>query len=244
YILSSFLYFLENTDLKILILNLWYSILLLIYIYVSLSFLPYDKKNTFYNSKWLLWPVIVNLTTLIIYGFNVPYIENELKVNFILFALLFVCYISREKISSLNFNTSLITLLRILVIAILYKLILICVYELSGVTLVSSDKSFILTFLKGLIFPVIYEEILFRGFLLGTLSAFKLSKTKSNIIQSLIYGILHNIIFLEPSNIFLAIIYTCSHSLMGYLYGKAYLKSGSITCSIVLHSLCKAISFT
>jgi membrane protease YdiL (CAAX protease family) len=83
--------------------------------------------------------------------------------------------------------------------------------------------------------PGVFEEVLYRGLLISGLKGFGLKDEQTNIIQAIIFGITHVISFGNVPSIF--ILHTASQIILGYVIGKVYFKTKSLTPCILLHGL-------
>ncbi len=94
-------------------------------------------------------------------------------------------------------------------------------------------------FIQKLYYPSIVEEVLFRGFFLSGLLAFGIREDKSNIIQSIIFGIIH---VLSHNEVSIIIILSTSYQMyIGFILGKIYLRTKTLTPCIFLHALIDTI---
>ena len=100
-------------------------------------------------------------------------------------------------------------------------------------------KKSILNFIYQCIYPGIFEETLYRGFLISGLKGLKLNESKCNVIQALIFGASH--VNSWGSGSFIFLLHTAFQSLIGYLFGKLYFKTKSLTPCIILHGLFNTI---
>lgn len=91
-----------------------------------------------------------------------------------------------------------------------------------------------LAFVSLVVLPPLFEEILFRGFLYGTLRRNHVSFVVSTIVTSLVFGVLHIFGGAEGEFLWIAVIDTFILSLV-----LCYLreKTGSIWASIYLHAI-------
>ena len=179
-----------------------------IYIYILIFF-----QSTLYL-KLMTLPKIVSIQSSII---------RLIIIQIIVIILpMLTCYFFSIKLTDFNWKTS-------------FKwLVVSCVIFIDGFSVFKYNKfscisDYIFDSFDALIFNASFEEVLFRGFLISLLKSFKLNNTKINIIQSIIFGLIH---IYQTS--FWGLSY---HILMGYVLGKLYLKSKSLTPSIILHLL-------
>lgn len=98
---------------------------------------------------------------------------------------------------------------------------------------------FLLNALFNAAYPGIFEEVLYRGFLISGLKGIGLSDEKCNVIQSIIFGIAHVMSWGAAPKAF--ILYTTAQAMAGYLLGKVYFKTKSLTPCILLHGLMNVI---
>lgn len=98
---------------------------------------------------------------------------------------------------------------------------------------------YIKNFIQKLFYPSIIEEVLFRGLFINGLLAFNKREDSANIIQSFIFGIVHIIGYKELSIVIL--LSTSIQMFIGYIFGKIYIKTKSLTPCILLHALIDAI---
>lgn len=109
----------------------------------------------------------------------------------------------------------------------------------NSLTGVNTIVYYIKNFLLHLYYPSIVEEVVFRGFFLSGLLAFEIREDKANIIQCVIFGLIHVIGFNEIS--VTIILSTCLQMYIGFLLGKIYLQTKSLTPCILLHALIDTI---
>ncbi len=83
--------------------------------------------------------------------------------------------------------------------------------------------------------PAFIEEIIFRGLLLTGLIGCGFGNSKSNMMQAVIFGLIH--VFSHDSIDLFIILGTSLQTFMGYLFGRLYLYTKSLTPNIVLHAL-------
>lgn len=81
-----------------------------------------------------------------------------------------------------------------------------------------------------------FEETLCRGILLSALKGYEIVEWKANIIQAVTFGIPHFIRYLDKG-IIKALLITTSQIIVGYFFGKLYIKTRSITPAIIIHFL-------
>ncbi len=98
-------------------------------------------------------------------------------------------------------------------------------------------------FIYAFITTALSEEILFRGFLLKRLSA-RVGFKAGNLIQAILFGLLHGVMFSGPAGIFKAIIITAFTGLIAWFLGyiNEEKANGSILPSWIIHGLANLVS--
>lgn len=102
-------------------------------------------------------------------------------------------------------------------------------------------------FLPLLIFSFIKtglsEELFFRGFL-GKRLISKFGFLYGNIIQSMVFGLIHGLIFASNNNMLLAVAITLATGLVGWLMGymTEKLSNGSIVTGWITHGICNFVT--
>lgn len=87
----------------------------------------------------------------------------------------------------------------------------------------------------GLIYPGMFEELLYRGVALSGIKYLKFDDSTANIIQAILFGISHFCLY-SPFGKFAFI--GCSYQvLVGYLLGQIYLYTDSLSIPILFHAL-------
>jgi membrane protease YdiL (CAAX protease family) len=87
------------------------------------------------------------------------------------------------------------------------------------------------------IYPALYEEFLFRGLLVSGLKGFFNNECLINITQAIVFGLMHFSIYTERGFGIWSPVFIGSQVILGYLLGSLYLKTRSLTPSIILHTL-------
>jgi len=101
-----------------------------------------------------------------------------------------------------------------------------------GISAPSSSVAYLLTFLMLVILPPLVEEVLFRGFLFGTLRK-GFSVVPSSLITSALFGVAHGQfnLFLDTSALSLVLCYL-------------RIKTGSLWAGMLLHAVKNLVAFT
>lgn len=149
----------------------------------------------------------------------IPYILNLL----LLFIVFKVC---NTKLKKFNYKTNFFWIITILIIA----------YFLLNIGLKSKSNyydsiNFLVIVILNFISNYGLEEIVYRGCTINGLKKTKLNYIQINIIQSIIFAISHLGGFGHDIN---SIPY---YVLFGYLFGKIYITSNSLTPGILLHGI-------
>jgi membrane protease YdiL (CAAX protease family) len=171
---------------------------------------------------------------LVLYALTFNLIVNNLKFNgnyymyilplIYLFSLILLLYLFKINIFKFNYKTSIKWLALIILMFLLIK---------TTTIKPTNDYNNIIDFgvviILGLIWNFGLEEIIFRGLSFSSLKYYKLSDVQVNIAQSIIFMLTHIGTYdLKTSLLPL---------LLGYLLGKLYTSSKSLTPSIIFHGL-------
>ncbi|QUH18784.1 CPBP family intramembrane glutamic endopeptidase [Alkaliphilus sp. B6464] len=92
------------------------------------------------------------------------------------------------------------------------------------------------------IHPALSEEVLFRGFLIHGLNSLNLNITYVNMIQSILFGLMHLNLYKDFG--WWSLLMVSIQTLSGFLYGSLYLKSKSLTACVLLHGFCDLIGLS
>jgi membrane protease YdiL (CAAX protease family) len=98
-----------------------------------------------------------------------------------------------------------------------------------------NDFSYLYYCLRAFIYPAFNEEVIFRGLLITGLKGYGLEYWKINILQSILFGLLHFSVYKGLGII--AIIFISSQIITGYIIGIIYYKTKSLTPCILFHAL-------
>ena len=199
-----------------------------------------DKKLLFiFIIVYLILLLNVFLTAFGLYkylGFNDEYIKNIIKIICLTLSLVLL---KTSRISTKNFKWNMCRsqIIGTLVIGLMYTCITLF---LDGSIFINRFEGDIVHYgfyiLKTLILVAFFEELLCRGILISALKGYQISEWKANIIQALLFGILHCVKYLDKG-IGVALLITCYQTVIGYFFGKLYLKTKSLTPVILIHLL-------
>jgi membrane protease YdiL (CAAX protease family) len=170
-------------------------------------------------------------------GINSKYINNTFsKIIAILLitSMIFISYFWKIKISSFNFKLT----KEMLILTIIIYLIFIMLRYLGHDTVILDFRKYFVLLLNSslkLIQPAFVEEYIYRGLLISGLLGLGLCPSKTNILQSFIFGIIH--INQYPQFGILCFIPTIAQMLLGFIMGKIYFKTNSLTPCIIFHWL-------
>ncbi len=111
--------------------------------------------------------------------------------------------------------------------------------EFSGLGIVGLPSVLIYGFIK----TGLSEELLFRGFILKRLAS-KIGFTGSNVIQSVLFGLIHGVMFFNYVNAIVAIVIIAFTGSIGWFMGYINEKKadGSILPSWLIHGLANTFS--
>lgn len=85
------------------------------------------------------------------------------------------------------------------------------------------------------VYPGFFEEFLYRGLLISKLKNYKLTEESINIIQAILFGLLHCNLYTQDVSLGFAILATAAQMLLGYILGKIYFKTKSLMPCIIFH---------
>lgn len=213
-----------------------------------LIFFPNNTdSDSNYNDKNKIVLFLINLLPIIIpivLDITVQVNDNFTRICVIITTLMAIAsYLSKYNKRKLPLKFSLKGFLFIIVALILYKLPFVVLFK-TILTNHFTAIEFILSIITTLIFTALKEEIIFRDFLLFGLISHGFSSKSANMIQAIIFGLIHistnKQVLLSHSSgahILITSVLTCSYQiLMGYLFGKITIKSKSIGYSVILHT--------
>lgn len=195
------------------------------------------KEKNFLYAFILIYLVYIGIQ-LFNYGINTDnYTLNQLRLLFQLPLTMTILlgYLFKVRLSDFNWSITLKSFLVVVFIFILLELVTI----INSLTEVNTISYYIKDFIQKLYYPSIVEEVLFRGFFLSGLLAFEVREDKANIIQSVIFGLTHILGYNEISVIIA--LSTCIQTYIGFLFGKIYIQTKSLTPCILLHALIDTI---
>jgi hypothetical protein len=231
-------------------------------IFVSLFPRLDTDSQKMYENKSAIYPFLIvwTLLLLIIYCANKFFnlnnnTSNKLSWYSLLFiyigitATLFIGRFFNIKLKYFNWRLTSRSFLLIFIVSIvenisrniISKVLSAGIYPSSMFRLnsLNSLPIFLLNALFNAAYPGIFEEVLYRGFLISGLKGIGLSDEKCNVIQSIIFGIAHVMSWGAAPKAF--ILYTAAQAMAGYLLGKVYFKTKSLTPCILLHGLMNVI---
>lgn len=118
-----------------------------------------------------------------------------------------------------------------------FILVSLFIYKNGALTLPKLEiLSFIAVFIRTFLYPAFYEEFLYRGLFFSLLGSYNISFNKINIIQAVVFGLIHVFNFGNQLNMVL-FLFTGAHVIAGYTLGLLYQKTKSLTPCILLHTL-------
>ncbi|EQB87988.1 membrane protease YdiL (CAAX protease family) [Clostridium punense] len=215
-----------------------------------------DERRTIYvNKRALILFGILELIFLIcvvimtnIFKIN-NYTRSEVNVlHFSIAALvltlsIFICYFFKIRISDYNWNLTLKSIIFVIILYVTFKI----VTNIVGITNKTihfenmANGKFVIGFIINTIvnscYPGFYEEILYRGFLISGLKGLGLTDEKCNVIQAIIFGISHVVspIISSGTVTWMFLLATAAQAMIGYMFGKLYFKTKSLSPCILLH---------
>jgi membrane protease YdiL (CAAX protease family) len=183
------------------------------------------------------------LVIIVFIDLKMKHIENTrlVIIMYIFFISLVIISHLYIKITSYNFNLTIKSLGFTLLLYIISYSPILFKANVGGNLIKNLDKIlqrpqfFILDLAIDFIYPTFFEEYLFRGLLLSALLGFGVSILKANMIQAILFGLVHFNYY--PDWGLLCFIPTIQQMLIGFILGKLYLKTKSLTPSIIFHAL-------
>lgn len=151
---------------------------------------------------------------------------------------IFSCTLFKVRLRDFNWSINAKTLLTVFVLFGLLKLSYLVATDFNSLKALPVDYYF-RNFIQQIYYPSIVEEVIFRGFLFSGLLSIGIREPKANIIQALVFGLIHA---LPPNELTLiSLLSTSMQVYIGYLIGKLYLSTKSLTPCIILHALIDTI---
>lgn len=140
------------------------------------------------------------------------------------------------KITKLNFKLNLKTCLLSLLVGLGYLIINSICASISGNSIKNNSfSSIILNLIENFAYVAFFEETTGRGLLMGGLKSYNIPDYLINIIQTIIFGVLH---FTQYGSFGIqTILYTSYQMIFGYLVGMIYLRTKSLMPGIIIHAL-------
>jgi CAAX amino terminal protease family. len=169
-------------------------------------------------------------------GLDEGYIKNIIKIISITLSLILlkICGIN---IKNFKWSMNRGQIIGTLMIGLMYACIII---PLDGFIFINRFNGDIVQYgffiLNTIILVAFFEEFLCRGILISALKGYQIAEWKVNIIQALLFGILHCVKYLDKG-IGIALLITGYQTVIGYFFGKLYLKTKTLTPSILIHLL-------
>ncbi len=199
-----------------------------------------SKKKNFLFAFLLIFMVYIGL--FLFYRYGLDYNKNQYTLNqtrlYIQLPInmtIFLGYLFKIRLKDFNWSINLKSFLTVLLLFIPFILIK------DMRILMENNRNFfyIRNFIQQVYYPGVVEEVIFRGYFLTGLLAYGVRKDKANVIQSIIFGLVHILGSKEISiNVILS---TSLQMFIGFILGKIYLRTKSLTPGIILHALIDTI---
>lgn len=199
-----------------------------------------DKKLLFiFIIVYLILSMNVFFTAFRLYkylGFNEEYAKGIIKIIGLTLSLILL-KVFGIRIRSFKWNMSRSQIIGSLLIGFVFISINIYSDGLRFNNSFNGDISqYSLYILKTALLVAFFEEFLCRGILISALKGYQIAEWKANIIQALLFGILHCVKYLDRG-IGIALLITTYQILAGYFFGKLYLKTKTLMPGVLLHFL-------
>lgn len=199
------------------------------------------------NKKFVNAFILVFILYMGIHGYY-DHINIATKIDYSLYKWLliqlpitmtiFTAYIFGVRIKDFNWKLSFSSLLLVLVVWLSIEIIPI-IDHIRFNSLADFINQIIGKIPIKIYYPSLVEEVLFRGLCFSGLLAIGLDEDKSNIIQAVVFGFVHLFNYEQFSiNIILLIV---PQIYIGFLIGKIYINTKSLTPCIILHALIDSI---
>lgn len=198
------------------------------------------KKKGFLSAFVLIFIVYNGLFLFYRYGLHYSSNEYTLNQHRLYFQLpiimtIFLSYLFNISLRDFNWSINLKSYLIVLVLFIPF------LFLKDMRILIENNRNFfyIRNFRQQLYYPGVVEEVIFRGYFLTGLLAYGVRKDKANVIQSIIFGLVH--IYGSKEISLIVILSTSLQTFLGFIFGKIYLRTKSLTPIIILHALIDTI---
>lgn len=171
----------------------------------------WEKANTIHDYRLIQLPLVLTITS---------------------------CALFQVRLRDFNWSINIKSLVASFVLFILLKLSFIVATDFDSLKGLPLDY-FFRNFIQQIYYPSIVEEVIFRGFLLSGLLAIGIRESKANIIQAVVFGLIHA---LPPNELtVISLLATSMQMYIGYLIGRLYLSTKSLTPCMIMHALIDTI---
>lgn len=211
------------------------------FIFIKFALPSYQTNNiNIFSEKTMVKVFLLNFAVLIFISYivvlnGIVLFKDSLSIEVTLLAILLVT--SLKKIIKGNFRVHIKFLLISCISILIYKGIQVFFFGFDIINSYDSPRSLLLKVLALTFYPSLYEEILFRFIAIGALKSFNLDDITTNIIQSLLFGLTHIFTYLLGGiGITYAILGCAGQALLGYILGMVYMRTKSLSYSIILHT--------
>ncbi|SDO01930.1 CPBP family intramembrane glutamic endopeptidase [Acetanaerobacterium elongatum] len=169
-------------------------------------------------------------------GFNSEPIKSIIIAVCLLLSLVLL-KVSGVSIKAFKWNINRNQIIGVLAIGLLFASITVI---FDGFRFINGFKGDIVQYglylLRTIVLVAFFEEFLCRGILVSGLKGYQIAEWKINIIQALLFAVLHCVRYLDKG-IGVALLITSYQAVIGYFFGKLYLKTKTLTPGILLHLL-------
>lgn len=224
--------------------------------FLLIHFAPNGCKESthVYENKLALIPyLVIQIFTIILIYLSHRYLNTNTEIaqktssmillllKILLSSTILVCYLFKIKFSFFRWNIRYQDILLILIIFLMKTVFRngdLIIHGKADFTHLLQSATIIklaTQSIQEMLYPGIFEELLYRGLLISGLKSFGLSDEKTNILQAVLFGLSHFISFGNASLLWL--LHTAYQIAAGYVIGKVYFKTKSLTPCILLHAL-------
>ena len=226
-------------------LSLFLLGIIISFILIELLSKKLTNERVIYSDKKAIIPFSIEyiILYLVIYFISYKFYGNNLKLSyglliqiFLISSLFILLLVFKINIKNFYWNIKFEQLIIIIVIAlVIFIPTIICGKYSFRYVKFGNIVSYIVKILLTFIYPSMYEEVLYRGMLISGLKTYGLANDKINIVQAVLFGVMH---FNLYSNCGLySILSTGMQILLGYILGRIYFKTKSLSLCVIFHTL-------
>lgn len=162
----------------------------------------------------------------------------KLAIGLLLLIILAVTYFNKINPIRANFNIKAKYILIIFIAFFIYKGFQVLALRKYAFTHHSNTTQYLAIVAWHILYPALYEETLYRYYLISIFKYYKLNDLTANIFQCIIFGIIHYSFYpFKDLGLKYTLIACSGQAFLGFIFGKIYLRTKSLTYPIILHVL-------